>query len=349
VVSSATLTEVARMAGVSVATASRVLNGGARTPRPELRERVLQAANRLNYTANAAAQAVARGHTNVVGLIVQDISDPYFSAIASGVMSSADSHDVITTLADTRRSTAREAQYLATLHQQRCRAVIIAGSRTTDREAERQLQREISSFTAAGGRVALISQRLPGVDTVLVENGAGARALAQALVELGHRSFVILAGPAELRTSRDRLSGFRQGLADRGVRITADRVLVSDFTRDGGFEAATAWHRSGIEASCMFAVNDVMAVGAMAALRGLGLSLPRDMSVAGFDDITPLRDITPALTTVHIPLQALGEEAMKMVLGEGDTSEPRLRRISGTVLLRESTQALTVAPVPAVG
>ncbi|MCW2719513.1 MAG: galR [Pseudonocardia sp.] len=339
-VNPATLSEVARMAGVSVATASRVLNGGARRPSEELRKRVFDAALRLNYTPNAAAQAVARGHTNVVGLIVQDISDPYFSAIASGVMSAADRHDVVTTLTDTRRSPEREVRYLATLRQQRCRAVIVAGSRTTDRATERRLQDSIAAFTANGGRVALISQRVPGVDTVLLENHAGAKNLAHELHDLGHRSFVVLAGPPELRTSRDRVAGFRQGLADRGVRLPAECVISAPFTRDGGFAAALEWCDSGIAATCLFAVNDVMAVGAMAALRQRGLALPSDVSVAGFDDIAPLRDIVPALTTVHLPLEQLGEEAMNLVLGDETRLEPRVKRVSGTVVLRESTARL---------
>jgi LacI family transcriptional regulator len=339
-VSPATLAEVARMAGVSVATASRVLNGGSRRPSPELQERVFQAARRLNYTPNAAAQAVARGHTNVVGLIVQDISDPYFSAIAAGVMGAADQHDLIVTLADTRRSPERESRYLATLHQQRCRAVIMAGSRSTDQEAETRLLREISSFTAGGGRVAMISQRLSGVDTVLVENAAGARALAHDLYDLGHRLFVVLAGPATLRTSRDRVSGFRQGLADRGLRLDPKRVISGGFTRDGGYTGAAKWRESGIPATCLFAVNDVMAVGAMAALRQHGLSLPADVSVAGFDDISSLRDIVPALTTVRIPLEKLGAEAVTMVLTAEDGQIPKVKRISGTVLIRESTRRL---------
>lgn len=338
--SPATLSEVARMAGVSVATASRVLNGSARTPRPDLRQRVLDAAARLNYTPNAVAQAVARGHTNVVGLIVQDITDPYFSAIASGVMASADEHAAITTLADARRDPNKEAELLATLRQQRCRAVIIAGSRTTDRAVERRLQEEIAAFTATGGRVAVISQRVPAVDTVLLENSAGARMLAHELVKLGHRSFVVLAGDPGLRTARDRVSGFREGLSDRGIKLSSDRIIYGAFTRDGGYEAAKAWCDSRVAASCLFAVNDVMAVGAMAALRQRGLSLPSDVAVAGFDDIATLRDVTPALTTVRLPLEQVGREAADLVLNGGDNQEPRVKRVSGTVVIRESTPSL---------
>jgi LacI family transcriptional regulator len=336
-----TLAEVARMAGVSVATASRALHGGPRRPRDDLCQRVLQAAARLNYSPNAAAQAVARGHTNVVGLIVQDISDPYFSAIAAGVIQTADEHGAVTTMADTRRRLEREVEYVATLRQQRARAVILAGSRSTDRQLQRALQREIEAFCANGGRVALISQRQLDLDTVLIENRAGARALAEELCKLGHRSFAVLAGPASLVTSVDRLSGFKEGLTRHGIRLTPDRVFRTDFTRDGGYSGAEAFLASGVEAGCLFAVNDVMAVGAMAALRAHGVSLPADIAVAGFDDIPPLRDVVPSLTTVHVPLETLGVQAVELVLSAADPdAEPRVKRVSGTVVIRESTPAL---------
>ncbi|MFJ6569219.1 LacI family DNA-binding transcriptional regulator [Streptomyces sp. NPDC091292] len=274
----------------------------------------------------------------MVGLIVHDINDPYFSSIAAGVIGAADEQDMIVTLTDTRRRPEREPMYLAALRGLRCRAVILAGSRSTDRSSEERLRQEISSFTGGGGRFAMISQQLPGVDTVLVENRAGARDLAHELFDLGHRSFAVLAGPASLRTSRDRVSGFRQGLADRGPRLDPRHVIHADFTREGGFAAAMQWHRSGIGATCLFAVNDVMAVGAMDALRQLGLTLPDDVSIAGFDGILPLRDISPLATTVHIPLETMGMEAMNLVLTEDTGLTPRVKRIRGTVRLGESTR-----------
>ena len=336
-----TLAEVARVAGVSLATASRVLNGGPRRPREDLRTRVLDAAGRLQYTPNAAAQAVARGRTTVVGLVVQDLGDPYFSAIATGVVQAADEQGLVTTIFDTRRDPAREVRYVASLRQQRARAVILAGSRTEDAPTAALLAEEVEAFRASGGRVTLLSQQRFAADTVLVENRAGARALAEALVGLGHREFVVLAGPAELRTSTDRLTGFREGLARSGAALPAGRVLREDFTRDGGYRAAKALLASGLRPSCLFAVNDVMAVGAMAALRDAGLRLPQDLAVAGFDDIATLRDVVPALTTVHLPLERLGTEALALALAEpSPDARPRLRRVGGTVVVRESTPAL---------
>jgi LacI family transcriptional regulator len=337
--SPATLAEVARLAGVSVSTASRVLNGGTRTPRAELRRRVVAAAERLRYSPNAAAQATARGRTNVIGLTVHDISDPYFSSIAAGVMRAADEFGAVITIADTRHDPEREAQLIAALHQQRARAIIITGSRSSQPDAERVVGRAIEEFAAAGGRVALISQKLHDSDTIVIENRSGARALADALVKLGYRRFAALVGPADLRTSADRLRGFRDGLSRHGLTLPEGSIITTDFTRDGGHAGARKLLKTAQLPECVFAVNDIMAVGAMAAFREHGLSLPGDLAIAGFDDIQMLRDIVPSLTTVRIPLEDLGGQAVRMALDEPGGGQPgsRMRRVACQVILRDST------------
>ena len=334
-----TLADVARVAGVSLATASRVLHPGSRRPNEELRVRVTQAAEDLQYAPNAHAQAVARGRTDVVGLVVHDISDPYFSSIAAGVLRAADEVNLIVTIADTRHDLGHEVRYVAALRRQRAQAIIVAGSRSQDRRTTELLDRELTAFQREGGRVSMISQHHLDVDTVLVENRAGARALALALHCRGYRTFAVLAGPASQQTAFDRLSGFRAGLATRGVSVAREHVVRSEFTRDGGYAAMkTLLHAANPlpTGSCVFAVNDLMAVGAMSALRDEGVDLPGDVAVAGFDDIETLRDVTPSLTTVRIPLEDLGAYALALV---SDTKPPaaRVMRITSEVVLREST------------
>ncbi|MDQ3485399.1 MAG: LacI family transcriptional regulator [Actinomycetota bacterium] len=334
-----TLQDVAYKAGVSLATASRVLNGSTRRVGDDPRRRVLAAAARLNYSANAQAQAMARGRTNVIGLLVHDLADPYFSTIAASVIAAADKHRLLVTIASTDRRPERELEYVATLRGQRARAVILAGSRMEGAVEIDRLGAELTTFEAAGGRVALISQRGLPVNTVLVENRAGARHLATELVALGYRRFAVLAGPLPLLTAKDRASGFREGLARAGIALSPADVVAGDFTRDGGYAGMTALLDVGLHSACVFAVNDVMAVGAMAALRDRGLQMPRDMAVAGFDDIVTLRDVTPALTTVRLPLGKIGEMALELVTS-AQAERPHLRRIRGEVVLRASTPPL---------
>lgn len=337
---SVTLLDVARAAGVSLATASRALNGSTRKVRPDLQERVLAAADALHYSANAQAQAMARGRTNLVGLIVSDVGDPYFSTIAAGAIRAAEDHRLVVTMACTFGREERELDYLAALRSQRARAVIVAGSRVNDKALLDRLGDEVRSFEQSGGRVAFISQRRIEADTVVLENRAGARALAEELCGLGHRRFAVLAGRADLLTARDRCAGFREGVARAGGRIDPSDIVHGGFTRDGGYEAMNELLDRGTDATCVFAVNDVMAVGAMAALRDRGVPLPSGMAVAGFDDIGTLRDVSPALTTVRVPLEDLGVWALDMVLQE-PADQPRVRRVRGEVVLRESTPRLT--------
>lgn len=334
------LTEVAELAGVSVATASRVLNGSARVVGEPFRRRVLAAARELQYRPNAHAQAVARGASNTVGLLVHDIADPYFSTIAAGVAGLAEQRGLVVLLANTRRDPILETEYVAMLTAQRARAVIIAGSRFAGRADNAALAAEIKRFASTGGRVACIGQDRVGTSTVVPQNAAGARALAHALFDLGHRRFVVLAGPPELLTARDRLRGFRTGLADRGIAHGSVRVIHGPFTRDGGHAAARELAADRRSETCVFAVNDVMAVGAIAAFRDARVRVPADVSVAGFDDIATLRDLVPPLTTVRLPLEEMGSTAAAMAL---DPDGPRKRRVvtvRGEVVLRASTRKL---------
>lgn len=335
-----TLEDVARHAGVSLATASRALNGSDRKVRQELQERVAASAAVLKYTPNAQAQAMARGRTNVIGLIVHDIADPYFASIAAGVIAAADAEGLLVTLASTGRSSEREVQHVANLRAQRAQGVIIAGSRDAETSRRGPLGQEVTSFESGGGRVVLVSQHRLDTDTIVVENQSGARDLATALVGLGYRRHAILAGPSTLLTAIDRANGYRRGLTAAKLSVPAECVVEGDFTRDGGYRAAVELLGRLDQIDCIFAVNDVMAVGAMAALRDHGVSVPGDVALAGFDDIATLRDVTPRLTTVQIPLTDVGAQALRLVL-QDPGPQPRIRRVKSTVVIRDSTPALT--------
>ena len=337
-----TLDEVAREAGVSLATASRVLNGSTRVVGEALRDRVHEAAARLDYSPNAAAQAMARGRSDVVGMVVHDIADPYFSSIAAGVMMRAAGGRTIVTLAVSGGSAHREVEHVATMRRQRVRAVLLAGSRWEDGAATDAMREELAAYRAAGGRVAAITQDVLGVDTVLIDNRGDARRLGTALLAAGYREFLVLAGPPDLSTAVDRTAGFGDALAAAGATVSS---VHCPFTRDGAYAAVAELvavdgpHPVDGRPPCLLAANDVMAVGAMAALRDAGLVVPDDVAVAGFDDIPTLRDIAPALTTVRLPLVDLGSAAFDLIDAAPGTRR-RLERVTGEVLLRASTPPL---------
>jgi LacI family transcriptional regulator len=342
-----TLQDVADRAGVSLTTASRVVNEGSRRVGPRLAQRVNQAVAELGYTANLQARAVATGQSTMIGVVVHDIADPYFSSIAAGLIEVAEARRLLVCMSSTSATEAAERAYVALMAAQRARAVILIGSRSDDAAAREALRAEIAAFTRSGGRAVCVGQDLLGVDTVLPENAAGAEALARAMVALGHRRFAVLAGPRGLLTARDRLDGFRAGLTAWDVPLDPARVIQGPFTRDGGYEAMSAvLAAAGPLPDCVFAVNDVMAMGALARLRADGLQVPADIALAGFDDIGTLRDVYPPLTTVRLPLKRMGEMAASLVLAEAagpavgaadDQQQPRVIPVPGEVILREST------------
>jgi LacI family transcriptional regulator len=349
-----TLQDVADRAGVSLTTASRVVNEGSRRVGPGLAQRVNQAVAELGYTANLQARAVATGQSTMIGVVVHDIADPYFSSIAAGLIEAAEARQLLVCMSSTAATEVAERAYVALMRAQRARAVILIGSRTDDTAAREALRAEIAAFTGSGGRAVAVGQDLLGVDTVLPENAAGAEALARAMVAVGHRRFAVLAGPRGLLTARDRLDGFRAGLAAWNVPLEAAQVVHGPFTRDGGYEAmsavlAAAGPEQAALPDCVFAVTDVMAMGALARLRAGGLAVPADIALAGFDDIGTLRDVYPPLTTVRLPLKRMGEMAAGLVLAESPGTghpvgpatapepRPRVIPVPGEVILRDST------------
>jgi len=332
-----TLQDVADRAGVSLTTASRVVSEGPRRVGGQLASRVHQAVAELGYTANLQARAVATGQSSMVGVVVHDIADPYFSSIAAGLIDVAYPRRLLVCLSSVPGE-AGELEYVALMRAQRARAVILIGSRSDDQSALAVLRAEIEAFAAAGGRVACVGQDLLGVDTILPENAAGAEALGRALVVQGHRRFAILAGPRGVLTAQDRLAGFLAGLSEWSVSVEPRYIVHGAFTRDGGYEAMSAVLALGEPApDCVFAVNDVMAVGALARLRAEGLAVPGDIALAGFDDISTLRDVYPPLTTVRLPLTRMGEMAARLVLADASTGSPSVVPVPGEVILREST------------
>jgi LacI family transcriptional regulator len=344
-----TLQDVADRAGVSLTTASRVLNEGSRRVSAAMSSRVNQAVAELGYLANLQARAVATGQSSTVGVVVHDIADPYFSSIAAGLMEVAYSRGLLVCISSTAAGEEGEREYVSLMRAQRARAVILIGSRSDDERARADLAAEITAFTRDGGRAVCIGQDLLGVDTIMPENAAGAEALARALVAIGHRSFAVLAGPRGLLTARDRVEGFRAGLAAWSVDLDPRSVVYGAFTRDGGYEAMSGLLAGGARPDCVFAVNDVMAVGALARLRAEGIAAPAGIAVAGFDDILTLRDVYPPLTTVRLPLKRMGEMAAGLVLADDHGDQPRVVPVPGEVILRDSTLPCPPRPLSPSG
>ncbi len=337
-----TLSDVAREAGVSLATASRALNGSAnRTVGEDLRKRVHAAAARLRYSPDGIAQAMARGRTTSLGLVVPDIADPYYAAITAGVAEAADLAGLTLTLASTGGDAAREVEIVRQLERQRARGVVLAGGRAGDAAQDEPVRAALESFRGIGGAVSAVGGDALGVNSVVLANRDDAADLARALHARGYRRFAVLGGPEGHAATDDRRDGFLAALAALGAPVPSSRVLsAAATTRDGGHEAMSRLIAAGADdVDAVFAVTDVMAAGALAAAHVAGLRVPDDLALAGFDGVEVLQDVLPGLTTVRLPLARIGQEATRLALRPA-AAEAELVPLVGDVVLRGSTPGI---------
>jgi LacI family transcriptional regulator len=298
----AKLADVARLAGVSAATVSRVLNGNYPVA-AQTRVKVLDALRELDYVVNGPARALAAATSDVIGVIVNDVSDPFFGIQARGLQREAADADLLAIICNTAGSPADELKYLGMLLRQRVRGIVLTGGAPEDPGHQTATAHLLAQAAAAGTHVVLCGRPAPpGVDvpSVSFDNEAGARALTRHVLSLGHERIAYVAGPPGNTTTTARHDGLRAALAEHGLEAAA--TVHGDFSRHSGFEAAVGLLRAHPGVTAIVAANDLMALGVVAALRRHGVDVPGEVSVAGFDDLPACVDVVPALTTVRIPL-----------------------------------------------
>ncbi|MFT4165735.1 MAG: LacI family DNA-binding transcriptional regulator [Microlunatus sp.] len=334
------LVDVAEAAGVSLATASRSLRGLTGVS-DEVAARVRKTAEEMGYLVNTHAQSLAGGTTSIVGLIVHQIDDPYFTEIAAGVVHAAESRGLIVQVAHSGRNPERELKQLRSLAAQRARVIIIAGSGYVDGEQEAEARRLLSTYQRSGGRAAVIGRHRLGVDALLPDNQGAALMLAEHLVELGHRELAIISGPETLTTVQDRLGGAVEVFARAGVRW---HVVPTEFTADGAGAAAVQALRDWPEVTAILALNDAMAIAVLVALRRSGISVPGEVSVAGFDDVSVAELLYPSLTTARFPLGLMGRDALDLATRPAAV-RPRRKAVPAELIVRESTSVPRSRPL----
>ena len=328
------LKQIAEAAGVSVATASRVLSGSDYPVNEALRQRVLDTAEALDYVPNAKARGLLQGNSQTIGVLAGDVSDPYFSAIIGGIHAAAAEAGYLVTIMNTYRDPDAELAAMRSLHAHRVDVLILSGSGLTYDAYQAGLATRLGSFVRGGGAAVLVGpHEVPEkleVGRVLIDNVAASRKMAEHLHGLGHRKVALLAGDQHLISTIDREDGFRQVYGDELV------VHPVEPNRDGGL-AGTQWVLANHpEVTAIAATADQMALGALVALRQAGVAVPGEVSVTGFNDIAISRDLVPALTTVHVPLREVGEQALQAGLAmlRGEITEVSVR---SELMIREST------------
>jgi LacI family transcriptional regulator, galactose operon repressor len=342
----ASITEVARLAGVSIATASRVISEADYPVSVGARERVLDAARTLDYVPNALARGLLKSQIPVVGVIVHDITDPYFAEVVRGVEDAASPAGYLVITCSSERDAQRESSYVRLLRSMRAAAVIFAGSGLDDPELNEELPKHVAAMREHGAAVVHLSPHALGEPEIRVDNAGGIAAMTAALVGLGHRRIAFLAGPSSLYVARERLAGYRRGLADAALEFDERLVVNTGFDHAGGALAVDTLLAGAAPFTAISAANDLLALGALRRLHERGIRVPDEVSVAGFDDISVAAMTAPSLSTVRLPLREMGRRGFQYADRLLAGAEPATELIPTEIVLRGSTGRPPAAALP---
>jgi LacI family transcriptional regulator len=339
----ASITEVARLAGVSTATASRVVSDSDYPVSAATRARVLEAAQALDYVPNALARGLLKSQVPVVAVMVHDITDPYFSEVVRGVEDAAAAAGYLVITCSSERDAERERSYVRLLRSMRAAAIVFAGSGLDDPSLTEEMQRHLAAMRADGAAVVHLSPHALGEPEIGVDNAAGIASMIAALVGLGHRRIAFLAGPRSLFVARERLAGYRRGLAEAGIEMDPRLVVHTTFDAAGGALGVDTLLAEGPPFSAICCASDLLALGALQRLASLGVKVPGDVSVAGFDDISTAALTSPTLTSVRLPLREMGRRGFAYADRVLAGHEPDREVLPTEVILRGSTAAPAAA------
>ena len=337
--SRATIREIARAAGVSIATVSRVINGRPDVS-PQTREAVLRVVREHGFSTNRNARALSGGRTGLVGVTLPILEAAYFAVIVSGTAEALYEHDMRIVLCPTLHQHEREVTLLDRLMHGTTDGAILMLPEESNAEL-RALQETGYPFVVVDPRVQLDQ----GIPAVSASNASGARAVVEHLLSLGHRRIGAILGPADWMATTERLNGYRSALAAAGVLAARDLVVESDFSIESGEAAAAALLDLPERPTAIFGFNDNVAIGALRAAEARGLTVPDDLSVVGFDDSEQSGLVTPALTTVRQPLAEMGRMAVSLLLRLLDHQRVEAMNIelATRLVVRESTAAPVTA------
>ncbi len=348
-----TLADVAARARVSPATVSRVLNGNYPVA-ATTRERVLRAVDELDYVLNGPASSLAAATSDLVGILVNDIADPFFGIMAGAAQTEIGGQEgsgraggeKLAVVCNTGGSPERELTYLTLLQRQRAAAVVLTGGALEDPAHIAAMTSKLTKLADAGTRVVLCGRpplaeqedSAAIVAALTFDNRGGGRRLTEHLLALGHRRIGYVAGPAERTTTRHRLEGHREAMAAAALDGDQNRLTVhGPYARRSGYDATLELLRRAPEVTAVVAANDTVALGAGAAIREHGLRIPEDVSVAGFDDLPFSVDAVPALTTVRLPLYEAGARAGRLAMGNEAPPPGGIATIAAELMARAST------------
>jgi len=331
--------EVAERADVSVTTVSHVVND-TRPVSQALRERVLSAMDELDYRPNRLARSLRRGETHTIGVIVPDSANPFFAEVARGVEDASFEERYNVILCNSDGDLEKELLYTNVLTAKQVDGILFVAAGVST-EHIRALQEDRVPLVVVDRTIPDVS-----VDEVLTDNIHGGEMVTSHLIDLGHRRIGCITGPSDVTPSADRVAGYQKALRDADIPIDESIILRGDFQYSSGHQVAHELLGMDDPPTAVFACNDLMAVGVISAARELGLRVPEDLSVAGFDDVHLASFTNPPLTTVAQPKYEMGALATRILLQrmQDDDSLPRHELLSTQLVVRQSTAPLSAEP-----
>jgi DNA-binding LacI/PurR family transcriptional regulator len=303
----ATIQDVAKAAGVAASTVSRYLNGQLHVS-PATEARMREAVRSLGYIPNAQAKNLARRRSGAIGLVVPELGNPYFGAIADYVVEAVERHGLLVLLCSTRNQSVREASYIDLLASGAIDGMLYLGSfRSNDR---------LAAAISGGLPVVVIDEPItgtPDVHTVVMDDYAGGYQAASYLVALGHRRIAFVSGPAELASVQERRRGYADALRKAGLDPDEQLTLAGHFTEQFGMSALPRLLAAPHPPTAAFVASDYIALGMLSAAETHGLRVPGDLSLVGFDDIRFSQYVKPRLTTIRSPLERLAQAGVELL------------------------------------
>jgi LacI family transcriptional regulator len=331
----ATIKDVAALAGISYTTVSHVVNN-TRPVSQEVRLKVEAAIKSLDYVPSAVARSLKAKTTATIGLLVPNSLNPYFAELARGIEDYCERNGYCVILCNSDDNPDKQRSYLRVLLEKRIDGLIVASAGGDSGLAQ--------GLAGVKTPMVIVDRGLDGVDADLVriDHEYGAYLATRHLLELGHRDIATISGPASTSVAQMRLAGYCRALKEAGVEVRQERMLESDFTSTGGYNAA-AMLLANNPPSAIFAGNDMIGIGVLRAAAERNVRVPSELSVIGFDDIQMSRYVYPALTTVGQSILQLGEMAAEVLLRR--IASPNLgtdqRIVTPSIVLRESTAPLS--------
>ncbi len=331
--------QIAERAGVSIGTVSHVINETA-TVRPKLRERVLEAIRNMGYQPSALAQGLRKNRTNMLGMVIPDITNPFFPGVVRGVEDVAFKRSFRVILCNADNDPAKEASYVRELRSYHISGLLIIPSVGVD------IAGHLRAYASASVPVVCIDRIPEGWkgDAVLVANAEGAYMATRHLIQMGHTRLAAITGPLKLTNAAERLKGFTRALNEAHIEIEPEFIQEARFDTASGYQAAIRLLQMLPRPTAIFAGNDLMAFGVLQAARELNLRCPGDLSIAGFDSLEFTKFTDPSLTSVYQPGYQVGATAARLLLQRVDGMRSAPKKVLLPTELKQRNSV--AAPLP---